>query len=240
MREDLLLLLVPGVHRVPRDPDVAVRLGLDDSSDPECVVRGKGVGRGLCRTVHQEDALAVQHDLPRAEAADSAWEGLYVDQTGRHVLVEAPGWGGAQGSSSGGQAHSALRSSGGAACCSKAPDHGVDGERGQEAALLVVHLTLRPGHAVAGERRYVVVQHPPVGVDVCVKGQADGVDRGREGAVGLSLPYPSCGRRAAAMDMCPVNWASRPAWSEGSSGTSRNRTHASMTGGPTGASGSSV
>ena len=55
-----------------------------------------------------------------------------------------------------------------------------------------------------------------------------------------SWPMPAWGRSAAAIERWPVNWASSAACRYGSSGTSRNRTQASSTGGPTGASGSPV
>ena len=75
------------------------------------------------------------------------------------------------------------------------PDHGVDRERRQEAAGLVVHAALGVGHAVAGEGRVVVVPHPLVGVDVGVQRQADGVDRRRQRAVGLVLADPGVGAK---------------------------------------------
>jgi len=90
MDEDLLVLLVPGVDRVPPDPEVplGVRLGLPGDGD---VGRREGVVRQRAALVDETDPLAVHHGHTVEHGAHAPVEGLDEHHRVRRLEVERSG-----------------------------------------------------------------------------------------------------------------------------------------------------
>ena len=149
---------------------------------------GDGVGRWLTLAVHEQDPLAVEDRAPVLGRPYPAPEGFDVGDVGGQGGGEPSGRSRTEGSAAGGEAHSAVRSSRDRSPLPKGSDHGFHAKGGEELTVLVVHAALGVGHPVAGKGGEVPVEHPPVGPDLPVQREVDGVDAHGERAVGLVLP----------------------------------------------------
>ncbi len=109
--EDLLVLLEPGVHGVPGHGDIAGGVTVGECRHTVDVTRWEGVGRRAPRSVHEQGALAVDHGDAVLHATDASAVGLHVGDGSGHRRRETSRRPRAQGTPSGREAHSAVRSS---------------------------------------------------------------------------------------------------------------------------------